>query len=116
MALRAQANSVARIASPIGITMNAGPGRTMSHAYEKYGAADNRDDKFAQRRQQNSHRAMLNRKRREPLQQLRRGVGDDLRKLTFVTQLEDVTDAMNLGDQSRFAQWHAKTRAQPPRT
>ena len=59
--------------------------------------------------------ASTSRKRAELLLQLRRErVRHDQRELIFVMQLEHVTDAMNLRDQSRFRQRHAKARAQPP--
>jgi hypothetical protein len=36
------------------------------------------------------------------------------RVIAIVLQIKDVTDTMDFGNQIRFAEWHAKARAQAP--
>ena len=117
IARRAQVNSVAKIASPIGITIKAGPGRTISAMpinktvppitptiSFRRGAAitfrlptqpRSRANKFF-----TAKKLILDRERRQPLLKLRRRVRHDLRAFALVAQLQHVADPMNLGDQS----------------
>ena len=138
---RAHANSLARITSPIGITIIAGPGKNQQrnpHQHDR--AADDRDDNFSnlrraiqpQRSRDFAHpfhfyamrrsagaqsfkcAGLFACESRELLLKLRRHVRHDHRVVVFVAQFEDVTDAMNLGDQRRFVRRNPKTRTQSP--
>src|SRR5215471_7167517 len=55
----------------------------------------------------------------EALQLLRQvgwNMGDDYGVTALIAQFQNVTDAMNLGNQRRFIRWNAKTRTQSPRS
>src|SRR4051794_30065409 len=99
MALRAQANSVARIASPIGMTMNAGPGKTINATPIKRTVPPIiATMSFRSDVSRIFTRANLSREGGQPLLKLRRRVGDDQREFAFVAQLQDMADAVDLGD------------------
>src|SRR5438552_2953477 len=132
---RAQANSLARITSPIGMTMAAGPGRRSSASPTRtmvppitattilliVGVRFSPSASVIRRRNAilcstamaepcNSASGEV----RELLLQLWRHVRHDHCIIPLIAQLEHVTDAMNFGDQGRLLGGNTKMQTQSP--